>query len=139
MPTEENYTYPYTETPTDEQKDNLLVWIAALRSGKYRQASGCLNKTSVVNCLEFDYCCLGVAGRIMESTMPGHAGTLGDEFEIYFGFDKRFQDSLVIMNDSDDLSFNEIADFLEKVHNEKGDLSHIYNTLACYTNEKDHP
>lgn len=39
---------------TDQQKENIKLWLAALRSGEYKQATGVLNNGN-------GFCCLGVA------------------------------------------------------------------------------
>jgi hypothetical protein len=46
-------------------KENLRKWIAALRSGEFKQGTGRLYSADVVT-LEKRYCCLGVACEVAE-------------------------------------------------------------------------
>lgn len=112
-------------------------WIEALRSGKYKQATGRL-------CNGEGYCCLGIAsliqGRIREIIRPeigsskysdghdmeatgyladdnplveyiGNSGTLPDGIRVIYGFSEEWS-SLSGLNDCN-LSFNDIANIIE--------------------------
>lgn len=81
-------------------------WVAALRSGEYRQGQGVL-KTS-----KGEYCCLGVLCDIrgIELDPDADHGSLYDSFlalGVSWG-------AFVSMNDTNGLTFNEIADHIEK-------------------------
>ncbi len=86
-------------------------WIAALRSGKYKQARGKLKKDG-------GYCCLGVYCEI--------AGLPIDSFQEYIievpvcnyepieqVIGKEFTDRCIDLNDSLRCSFDDIADYVE--------------------------
>lgn len=81
-------------------------WVATLRSGDYKQASGSLHWPA------FDtYCCLGVLCKIQEM------GTVDSKdnyrpLEAALGLDTMM--TLVDMNDVDKKSFAEIADYIEE-------------------------
>jgi hypothetical protein len=55
---------------TAPNKINLLKWIAALRSGSYRQASGVLRETFHSGPEATRYCCLGVACELFRQANP---------------------------------------------------------------------
>ena len=110
-------------------------WIAALRSDKYQQATGCLNNGS-------GFCCLGVLLDVSgkgswRSDDPAYydfndeydndgkrleaeGGDLGYGVRHLFGLLASQEATLVGMNDGDDKnnvrrhSFAEIADYIEK-------------------------
>lgn len=114
-------------------------WIAALRSGKYKQAQESLfsgiyddeNDTSVIG-----YCCLGVACKvagISDDDMSGHPypSDLGPSHQKnlpelllehggYFSTITSFEEQknevskLMHMNDVQEKSFPEIADYIEQ-------------------------
>ncbi len=99
-------------------KDLLVKWIAALRSGKYEQ---CRGQFRVDNLVEHNskYCCLGVACEVYKADKPlfGYHCNLGYvpiEVGEAFGFEEELQCHLVEMNDIEFHSFEEIADYLEK-------------------------
>ncbi len=99
-------------------------WIAALRSGKYKQGQGALCEETKLGV--YKYCCLGVAEmvcgnrienildmgisedlrknskvpKILKTPRPGSIIGLGDDF--------------VDMNDTRKFSFKRIATFIEK-------------------------
>jgi len=108
-------------------------WVAALRSGKYTQASGELYNTF------FDdednpydgYCCLGVAEKIMGTDLNTMVG-LGEPSQLK-GLskvpkilrqpcqntevpwkDKNIVSKLISMNDDKNWSFNKIASYIER-------------------------
>lgn len=45
---------------SEQQKSNRLLWAKALRSGKYKQGKGCLEKDN-------KFCCLGVACKLFHT------------------------------------------------------------------------
>jgi hypothetical protein len=110
---------------TQEQKDNIKKWTAALRSGNYAQTTEVLRDNQ-------GYCCLGIACEVMGIQTVQETATFFDYkfpapdrdgfvilscdvpdhwFEETFGFVKR--STLIIMNDSAK-PFSEIADFIEE-------------------------
>lgn len=109
------------------KRDVLNKWVAALRSGKYEQGRGNL-------CKDNKFCCLGVLldienvpydlkdglrlygeYRDVNGVIPSR---LADEYKMISGLgfssDTENYRSLFFLNDTDKLSFNEIADHLEK-------------------------
>ena len=54
-------------TPTAEQLANRHVWVAALRSGSYRQARRVLRRND-------RFCCLGVAEDVLDCTWESISG-----------------------------------------------------------------
>ena len=96
-------------------KDFVKKWIEALRSGKYEQGKGKLFKDNF-------YCCLGVAGicaQIPLSEMYDKDSFFYPKFKKYPDLPKELSESvlgnkLAIMNDCDEMSFNEIANYLEE-------------------------
>jgi hypothetical protein len=107
--------------------DNAKKWVAALRSGKYKQGSGGLKSGS-------SYCCLGVAcaiskqGVFVKTSDPYYAYDVSDGYLRTSVLPKKVVDwlgvktsapiaagkNLVYLNDSCKMSFSEIADFIEK-------------------------
>ena len=111
-----------TDTMTYKKMDPELKakWIAALRSGKYRQAKSSLRRRiskSVVG-----YCCLGVACNIV-SNRKWHRSD--ESVEMFDWGDVRYYtdhldfldgkaiETLITMNDGEDASFDDIADWVE--------------------------
>lgn len=99
-------------------------WVAALRSGEYKQAEGILYDPK-----QRSYCCLGVLCKIVEGHNPTDADTC-DEGE-YLAYDiiekielpHETQRKLAKMNDGSGIfdsetihphSFSEIADYIER-------------------------
>ena len=95
-------------------------WIAALRSGKYTQGYGRLDDG--VSC-----CALGVACRLMSDQLEARTFPNGSRTYDYHGSTPPFQvveaiglpmailSRVMWMNDHQQLSFPEIADYLETV------------------------
>ena len=111
-------------------------WLKALRSGRYKQVKGTLHN-------ENGYCCLGVLASVSKmgrweelsySTTGGkrykfvpfkkytdkfddavpYVGTFDEGSETAFGLDVDQQTTLVNMNDSNNKSFKQIADYVER-------------------------
>jgi hypothetical protein len=104
------------------------AWIAALKSGKYKQGLFFLKHTSNDN--ELSYCCLGVlcetiAPELLIEVKPGiwkveNAGNMlsptfwmrvAEKPEAW----NKFQDTLCEMNDVTLKSFDEIANFIDRI------------------------
>lgn len=109
-------------------------WLAALRSGVYRQGTGELGfRTSTRGVME--YCCLGVAVVACElehnwtravmfipansPDMPPLQGHLNSDYRDALGISAETMDRLITMNDTERRSFNEIANFLENLFSEE--------------------
>jgi hypothetical protein len=97
---------------------NLELWIAALRSGKYKQAHHWLRKGD-------SFCCLGVACDLINPTewvracgmyrlANDSATMLPFDIKRAFGLDGFDESRLVAMNDGERSTFAEIADYIEK-------------------------
>jgi len=99
-------------------------WIAALRSGKYKQAQSVLMKRSDTGKIK-GYCCLGVLARVegarFDQSGRPHVGGVSvkqinnDELldEAWSGLSYNIQDTLARMND-DGMSFKKIATWIKK-------------------------
>lgn len=91
------------------------AWIAALRSGEFRQGTGKLLRYGT-------YCCLGVACKVAgvpdnEIEYMGQVNLpLLNEYQIpnVLGVGTPLANSLVNMNDTRGFSFLEIANFIEQ-------------------------
>lgn len=107
-------------------KDIKKRWLDALRSGKYKQGVGALRKRG------YKFCCLGVLCDIVKPSswticrgticyqMGNSTGLPPKEVlevcgivDDFFGFDG-IGFRLTTMNDSENKTFNEIADFIEE-------------------------
>lgn len=65
--------------PVSPNKENLQKWVAALRSGKYKQGREKLKQPGLIG--EPKYCCLGVACDISEvGSWDNLFYRVGDEF-----------------------------------------------------------
>lgn len=104
-------------------KSNIEKWCAALRSGEYKQGRGYLQPT--IN----TFCCLGVACKVFSPEHPNANGrfpaacapstvTKDPQWlvDVNRDFNKRSGESLIGLNDSLHLTFDEIADCLEAVY-----------------------
>lgn len=92
---------------TQEFKDN---WLWALRSGDYKQSKSQLRADG-------GYCCLGLLCEV--NNIPyNNVSPMVEEYANYGLFDAFFTVEEVInlyrMNDLQDKSFSEIADYIEK-------------------------
>jgi hypothetical protein len=107
----------------EERVDLIKKWVAALRSGEYKQGKGTLHNTT-----DNTYCCLGVLGRVwglkqyksaIEPRLCGY-GSSATNFLDDEDFGKlapkkslAVQSDLARMNDSGK-SFEAIADWIEE-------------------------
>jgi hypothetical protein len=122
---------------------NAKSWVAALRSGKYRQGKGAL-------CRGADYCCLGVACDLaVKAGLPievgiGHDGKTSFGFNVdalpvevsdWLGLRDCYEFSvtddcpyfnLAELNDVGDQSFCDIADFIERHEKSLFIPNHLY-------------
>lgn len=101
-----------------EQEENLKAWAKALRSDQYKQAAGAL-------CFDDGYCCLGVGGKVIGLTDDELRGVVDDEgcepfyyrIRAAFGLQDclgRYEGGqLTNHNDSERLTFSQIADIIE--------------------------
>lgn len=90
------------------------AWVAALRSGKYKQTSGRLRHAG-------GFCCLGVLCEVIETPrafygykfeLEGGENTSNHNLPFYF-LPRDIQNQLSTMNDKYGASFEEIADWIE--------------------------
>lgn len=86
-------------------------WVAALRSGEYKQGRGQLQDT------KNRYCCLGVLCRVAGwkiSSDGRHVTQPKMGYSIFFDvMSYSTSEQLWSMNDKKELTFNQIADWLE--------------------------
>ena len=103
-------------------------WIKALRSGEYKQGSNALKTQHDGELVR--YCCLGVLAKILGAKFVKsrkrlstnatywHLGkeTKGNGLlpPTYVDLDRETQDDLACMNDGDNKTFNQIADWIEE-------------------------
>lgn len=90
-------------------------WVAALRSGEYKQTTGQLVHESVRGNLS--YCCLGVLCEIsprVKELNTYHDTILGDRAVDYAGFTMSQSNLLQSMNDDGGNGFKRIATYIEK-------------------------
>lgn len=102
--------------------DVKAKWLEALRSGKYEQTQGCLTNGNET------FCCLGVLCDVTDPKAWGahdewyygtgedkdsEVGNLPFGFRIAIGMSDEAERRLVLMNDSDCLTFPEIANWIE--------------------------
>lgn len=100
-------------------------WLAALRSGDYKQVNGALE--SIIWGDEVGYCCLGVLSKIATGDAEGWIRSDGSDLleANQCGIPEKIQDRLACMNDGgydpDDgevklskHNFTEIADWIEE-------------------------
>lgn len=95
-------------------------WVAALESGKYTQADGYLNSSSV-------FCCLGVLCDVIDPdgweldtgtstkrhVLTENAFDLGN-YAVDLGISDSTQGKLIDMNDSEGKTFPEIATWIKE-------------------------
>lgn len=106
---------PQIRTETEIQHDNLVNFIAALRSGKFKQTFFTLYEDG-------EYCAMGVAYRSLGLTKrqaePSFSewGVLKPRVVKQLGLDEKIVDKIVHMNDESNRSFKYIASYLERYH-----------------------
>lgn len=96
-------------------------WVAALRSGDYKQGECALRST------EDRYCCLGVLCNTIDPSkwevkegasmyIYGECGSqaLSDALKVDIGLTTSEESDLIRMNDSDKKNFKTIADYIEE-------------------------
>jgi hypothetical protein len=96
----------------------IKLLIEALRSGKYKQTTKCLQDKD-------GYCCLGVAVKISGLTVKKHlniilGAVLPENVKEFYNFktdsgesSKSTDHCLMNLNDNEGWSFDDIADYLE--------------------------
>jgi hypothetical protein len=96
------------------------IWLAALRSGKYKRGAGELRQIGVTykkgEHIETElHCCLGVAQHCATGKQPRLVsdGMLGRTLSKRLGLSEDVQQTLAGKNDSDRWSFKRIADWIE--------------------------
>ncbi len=101
-------------------------WVAALRSGEYTQGYNHLRAKDPQG--GYSYCCLGVACDLSKSGSWSEeapwrwvhnngtvwVGTLAPALLTELGLASSIPDKLIMMNDRDNKSFSEIADWIEE-------------------------
>lgn len=87
-------------------KDLKQKWVDALRSGEYKQCQLSLKKDN-------KYCCLGVLACVSD---PNFDFNSVDSYSVIrkLGMTDNQMQNFWTMNDSDELSFDEIADYIEQ-------------------------
>ena len=112
---------------TKLQKSVVDAWVRALRSGNYQQTEGRLRRQAGK---DYSYCCLGVLTEVCKRFFPDKEQDLEDSLirhslldaEIFIG-DLGFKScsptvegapsSLILMNDTSRMTFDQIADVIE--------------------------
>lgn len=114
---------------TPKQIKNVKTWIAALRSGKYRQGQGALKQ--ITESRNTRYCCLGVLavtcgiglvknpdGTNWGTPANPESSEMNENFREVTGFPKKFHRKLIDLNDNEEYSLRKIADEIEKKLNQ---------------------
>lgn len=114
-----------------EKKERLLRWVKALESGRYKQGRFMLKSA------DNEYCCLGVACNVAKQDLKlrwetklyrGSLGIIGKDVTYktaalpprvrkWLGISTAFEEKLMTMNDSHNLTFKEIAAVIRKKYN----------------------
>ena len=115
-------------------RENVRLWVDALRSGKFKQTTTTLASRPKGNGHRYSYCCLGVACEIsgvakatrstgnkkVEKGYDGEHGTLPYSVRGWLGLSDAnpelayVEESLVSINDNHGATFDEIADLIER-------------------------
>lgn len=104
-------------TTHEQQQENLKIWVAALRSGEYKQGRERLR-------YEDEFCCLGVACDLSDPTgwdkmlygeyeYDGKSNYMPDDVRTTYGLEAADQHELGSLNDKG-MDFPAIADHIEK-------------------------
>ena len=92
-------------------KEALQTWVAALRSGEYKQAQWMLHDK-----VKDSYCCIGVGNKLFNGGI--YDGESYARTYAALGFTQNncteYGSKLITMNDNQGKSFAEIADWVEK-------------------------
>tara|TARA_Y100001968_G_C19392416_1_gene736362 strand:+ start:486 stop:794 length:309 start_codon:yes stop_codon:yes gene_type:complete len=90
----------------------MKKWAEALRSGEFKQTTGALKKG---NQHSASYCCLGVARELFPDKINKERGEgiLDQESLAVLGISDDEQQTLIDMNDNENKSFKQIADYIE--------------------------
>lgn len=96
-------------------------WVAALRSGKFKQGKNQLRRKNEVSGKE-TFCCLGVLCKVSPAVMKRRtlkkfnagAGSLWGQALAYAGFSIKIETTLARMNDNGGHGFKRIANWIEK-------------------------
>tara|TARA_B100000686_G_scaffold252653_1_gene263412 strand:+ start:2404 stop:2832 length:429 start_codon:yes stop_codon:yes gene_type:complete len=129
-----------------EDKEFFKKWVEALRSGKYKQTTNGLYDQD-----EGAYCALGVGCMVAGITDPMvlYQGVLPSDlidyndltdldYEQFFEpIDSDFSERIIGLNDSEEASFVEIAQFIEDyakhvLKQKEASLATIYNYISLY-------
>lgn len=102
-----------------EQIKNVEAWVAALRSGKFKQGIAHLRFRSE-GAKEFAYCCLGIACDLQSGewwndthhSLGNLSETLSADGRERYGMSEAFETQLIQKNDGGE-SFEQIADYIE--------------------------
>lgn len=109
---------------TEQDLQEFKTWIEALRSGKYKQTQGRLERDN-------KFCCLGVACEVLipeEKKLRNIYNELHGQLTLHQinaqnwlqrideDFYNKTRNKLTNLNDWQDFTFNEIADLLEAVY-----------------------
>ena len=105
-----------TEFTPEQIEKNRRDWIAALRSGNYKQTTGTLEDSCGK---DPEYCCLGVFAKLHDivdggSKDPDPYDLIAQGLGVFApntGYSGAYE--MVSMNDEDEASFAEIADHFE--------------------------
>lgn len=88
-------------------------WVAALRSGKFRQTTGMLRDQDEIDG-EAEFCCLGVLCEVAKVKYNGNNGQLPPDFSTQVCVGDVTQTKLIGMNDDKGYGFKRIATWIEK-------------------------
>lgn len=114
-----------TSAPEEFDRDLVVAWVAALRSGEYKQCRGQLEKSPHETKEGYTaQCCLGVLCRVAGVEFDGGLGEPEEDIIRRANLRKDYHDAitghnlistLINMNDEERRGFNAIADKIEEV------------------------
>jgi len=90
--------------------DRIRTWVAALRSGDYRQTQGALSTPD-----EDSFCCFGVACKVFQFALTDHLRTYEEVLQ-ELGLLRSEASHLIQLNDELEQSFDQIAGYLEQTY-----------------------